>query len=98
MAKTKQLNEVVKKYKKTGIVAVAVIVVALIGVWAISGFHKNIDAATATRDVTTTALTGADLRIAVISMDKIQADAKVLEDLHKQRANYESKLKSKLEK
>ena len=52
----------------------------------------------ATTEVTTEAAKASDLRIAIVSMDKIQTDAKVLEDLHKQRADFEKALKSKLEK
>jgi Skp family chaperone for outer membrane proteins len=97
MVKTNELNPTVKKYSKMGIIATAVIVVAALGIWAISG-KKTVSVETAIKGVSEQAVTGADLRIAVISMDKIQMDAKVLEDLHKQRANFESKLKSKLEK
>ena len=59
---------------------------------------KSHDTAYAVAEVSTDAANAADLRIAVISMDKIQMEAKVLEDLHKQRANFENKLKTKLEK
>lgn len=98
MAKAKELNPMLKKYSKLGIIATAVIVVALIGIWALSGFNKNVNTASAIKDVSETAATASDLRIAVISMDKIQMEAKVLEDLHKQRADFENKLKTKLEK
>ncbi len=98
MTQTKELNPTLKKYSKMGIIAAAVIVVAALGIWAVSGIRKNVDTATALKDVTETAVSGADLRIAVVSMDKIQTEAKVLDDLHKQRANMENKLKSKLEK
>ena len=98
MAKTKDLNPILKKYSKIGIIAASVIVVALLGIWAISSFNKNVSTAAAIKGVSEQAATAAELRIAVISMDKIQMDAKVLEDLHKQRANFENKLKNKLEK
>lgn len=94
----KELNPALKKYSKMGIIATAVIVVALIGIWGISSLKKGVDTATAIKEVSETAVTGADLRIAVVSMDKIQTEAKVLEDLHKQRSDMEKKLKSKLEK
>ena len=97
MTKTNELNPNIKKYSKMGIIATAVIVVAALGIWALSG-TKTVSVETAIKDVSEQAVTGADLRIAVISMDKIQMESKVLEDLHKQRANFESKLKSKLEK
>ena len=81
-----------------GIVATAAIVVAVLGVWAISGLNKNVQLVKALDGVSTKAATASELKIAVISMDKIQMDANALQDLHKQRANYENKLKSELEK
>ena len=98
MKKTNELNQTIKKYTKMGMVATAVVVVALAGIWGVSRFHKNVDTASAVADVSETAANAADLRIALISMDKIQMDAAVLEDLHKQREKYENKLKDKLEK
>ncbi len=98
MTQTKELNPMLKKYSKMGIIATAVVVVAVAGIFAISGLKKGVDTATALKEVSETAVTAADLRVAVISMDKIQTEATVLEDLHKQRASFESKLKSKLEK
>ena len=98
MAQTKELSPALKKYSKMGIIAAAVIVVAILGIWGISAMKRGVDTQTALKEVTENAVTGADLRIAVVSMDKIQTEATVLEDLHKQRANLENKLKSKLEK
>ena len=98
MKKSNELNPALKKYSKSGIIAVAVIVVALLGVWAISSMKRGVDTATALKEVTEEAVTAADLRVAVVSMDKIQVEANVLEDLHKQRASMEKKLKEKLEK
>ena len=94
----KELNPTLQKYSKMGIIATAVIVVALLGIWAVSGMRKNVDTATALRDVSENAVTAADLRVAVVSMDKIQLEAKVLEDLHNQRTALEKKLKARLEK
>ena len=91
-------NPTIKKYTKTGVIATAVVVVALIGIWAISGFNKNVSTSTALKEVSENAVSGADLRIAVVNMDKIQANANALNDLHKQRAKFEEKLKSSLEK
>ena len=98
MKKIKDLNPILQKYSKTGIIATAVVVVALIGIFAVSHMVKSHDTAYAVAEVSTDAANAADLRIAVISMDKIQMEAKVLEDLHKQRASFENKLKTKLEK
>ena len=91
-------NPIIKKYTKSGIIATAVVVVAVLGIWAISGFHKNVSINSALEEVSENAVNGAELRIAVVSMDKIQAEANALEDLHKQRANYEKQLKTQLEK
>ena len=94
----KELNPLLQKYKKSGIIAASVIAVALIGIFAISATTHNVSTESAISDVSTTAAKASDLRIALISMDKIQTSAVVLEDLHKQRATFENKLKSKLEK
>ena len=93
-----ETNPAIKKYTKMGIVATAVIVVAALGMWAISSIKSNVSVEKALSEVSETAVTGANLRIALVSMDKIQTQSKVLEDLHKQRAAFENKLKNKLEK
>lgn len=96
---TKQTNSSVKNYTKMGIIATVVVIVALLGGIAISHMAKApVSVEEATTEVTTDAAKASDLRIAIVSMDKIQTDAKVLEDLHKQRADFEKALKSKLEK
>jgi len=91
-------NNIIKKYTKMGLIAAAVVVVALLGIWAISGTNSGKSLNKVLADVSETAATASELRIAVISMDKIQMDAKVLQDLHKQRASFEKKLKDKLDK
>ena len=98
MSETKELNSIVKNYKKIGIVAAVVIAIVLIGTFVISSARKNASMASALEGVSTTATTASELRIAVISMDKIQLDSKALQDLRKQRASYEDKLKAKMEK
>lgn len=90
-------NKLVKKYTKIGIVATLVVVVAVIAGILLSG-TKNADTATALKDVSTNAVSASELKIAVINMDKIQLDAKALQDLRKQRNMYEEKLKTKLDK
>nr|MBQ0091221.1 OmpH family outer membrane protein [Candidatus Enterousia merdequi] len=97
MAK-QEINTTLKKYSKMGIIATAVVIVALIGIWALGGFSKNVSVESAIKEVSTETVKAADLSIAVISMDKIQMESKVLEDLHKQRESFENKLKTKLEK
>lgn len=99
MAKIKkeQINEIIVKYKKTGIIAAIVLLVAILGAWGIYSLsHRTVGVDTAIAEVTTDAPTGADLRIAVVRMDAIQTDAKVLESLRKQRESYESKLRDDL--
>ena len=91
-------NPMIKKYTNMGVIATAVVVVAALGIWAVSSIKSNVSVEKALSEVTENAVTGADLRIALVSMDKIQSQAKVLEDLHKQRASFEEKLKNKLEK
>lgn len=91
-------NNAVKKYTTIGLIAAGVVVVALLGTWMISKAHANKSLDSALSGVSEKAVSGSELRIAVISMDKIQMDAKVLQDLHKQRESYETKLKAKLDK
>ena len=105
MAKEKQQNINVKKYTKVGILATAVVAVALLGAWAISSMTKNSDTTSAvetvvTEDTKTEAktTTTSGLHIGVVSMEKIITEGKVLKDLQKQRTNYETKLKKELEK
>lgn len=92
------MNIELKKYKKMGIVATAVVVVALIGVFIISSMRSESSLATALENVSTQTVKASDLSIAVINMDKIQLDSKALQDLRKQRTSYEEKLKTRLEK
>ena len=91
-------NLIVKKYTKIGIVATVVVVIAVIAGIIMSGTTKTSDTATALTEVSTNAANASDLKIAVISMDKIQIEAKAMQDLHKQRAFFEDKLKTRLEK
>ncbi len=100
MANTKtNENVAAKKYAKGGIIAAVVIAVAALGMWALSGNGgggASLEESMAV--VTTDAANGANLRLAVIRMDAIQADADALQDLRKQKESYESKLKAELEK
>lgn len=92
------MNIELKKYTKMGIVATAVVVVALIGVFVISSMRSESSLATALENVSAETAKASDLSIAVINMDKIQLDSKALQDLRKQRTSYEEKLKNRLEK
>ena len=100
MVETKKTNiNITKNYTKYGIVGAVVIAIALVGIFALRGCgEKTISADEAISEVSTDAVNGADLRIAVVRMDAIQTDAKALQDLRKQKENYEDKLKKELEK
>lgn len=101
MVETRKTDKnITKKYTKYGIIAAIVIAIAIIGVFVIRGVsgERTISADDAISEVSTNAVNGADLRIAVVRMDAIQSDAKALQDLRKQKENYENKLRSELEK
>ena len=92
------------KFIKLGIVAVVVIAVAIAGIYLIkrSGNGGSVDngisVAEAIADVTPDAASGADMRMAVVRMDAIQSESKVLNDLRKQKERYEDKLRDELTK
>lgn len=98
MANNKQsANPAAKKYARGGIIAAAVIVVAALGVWALTsvrGGGATVEEAMET--ITTDAANGANLRIAVIRMDAIQSEATALKDLRKQKESFEDKLREEL--
>ena len=100
MVETKKTNSSsTKNYTRYGIIAVIVIAVAIVGIFALRGCSdRTISADDAISEVSSDAVNGADLRIAVVRMDAIQSDAKALQDLRKQKENYENKLRSELEK
>ena len=88
-----------KNYVKYGIVAAVVIAVAILGIFLIGGVGgKNISADQAISEVSSDAASGADLRMAVVRMDAIQTQSKVLQDLRKQKESYENKLRDELTK
>lgn len=97
MVQTKE-NSPVKKYAKTGIIAAIVVVVAVLGIVAVSaiGGRGGVSVDRALENVSENAVTGADLRMAVVRMDAIQTDARVLQDLRKQRESYETRLRDEL--
>ena len=95
----KNTNPAVRKYKKTGIIAAAVVAVGVIGIVTVSALNRggkttNLD--NAMQVVTSDAANGADLRMAVIRMDAIQSDANALKDLRKQKEAYETRLRDEL--
>ena len=100
MVKKSPENKIVVNYKKTGIIAAIVIAVAVLGVWIVGASNTNNGAAVsdAIEVVSNEAANGANMRIAVIRMDGIQMDAKVLKNLREQRESYENKLRDELTK
>lgn len=88
-----------KKYTKFGVIAAVVIAVAVLGSFAIrTAGGKAVSTEAAVAGISDNAVSGSDLRIAVIRMDAIQNEAKALQDLRKQREGYETKLRAELEK
>ena len=101
MANKSSDNNVVKNYKKTGIIAAAVVAVAVLGAWAVSALNNNnggASVADAMTVVSEDATNGANLRIAVVRMDEIQSNAVALKDLREQKEKYENKLRDELTK
>ena len=98
MVKKSNENSPVKQYKKTGIIAAVAIAVAVLGVWAVSALNsgKTAPVSAVIEEVSENAANGANLRIAVIRMDAIQADANVLKNLREQKEKYENKLRDDL--
>jgi len=98
MSKKTSETIVVKNYKKTGIVAAIVIVVAVLGVWAVRSF--NSDSGSSVEDaialVSEEAVSGGDMRIAVVRMDEIQNTATALKNLREQKEKYEESLRDEL--
>lgn len=96
MKNQKPLPKKAKNYKKIGLIAAVVVAVAALGFWGVRYFTAPISIEKAIEHVSTEAVSGGDLRIAVVRMDAIQTQAKVLADLHKQRESYENKLRDEL--
>ena len=98
MAKKSSENQVVKNYKKTGIVAAVVIAVAALGVWGVSALNseKTASVAEVMDVVSADAANAANLRVAVIRMDAIQNEATALKDLRAQKEKYENELREEL--
>ena len=74
------------------------IAVAVLGVWAVSALNsgKTAPVSEVIEEVSENAANGANLRIAVIRMDAIQADANVLKNLREQKEKYENKVRDDL--
>lgn len=97
MVQTKT-NPTTKNYAKIGIIAAIVVAVAALGVVIVSAVNHRggVSVDRALESVSSDAVTGADLRIALVRMDAIQNDATALQDLRKQRESYEEKLRDEL--
>lgn len=98
MVKKSSENQVVKNYKKTGVVAAVVIAVAALGVWGVSALNsdKTVSVASVIEEVSADAANAANMRIAVIRMDAIQNGATALKDLREQKEKYENELREEL--
>lgn len=98
MIKKSTENNAVKSYTKTGIVAAIVVAVAVLGVWGVSALrtNNNTNVSAAIAEVSDTAASAAELRLAVIRMDAIQAEAAALKDLRAQKEKYENTLREEL--
>jgi len=97
MPNTKNENQIAKKYSRIGIVAAVVVIIAALGIWAVSATSRGgASVASSLNEVTSDAANGAELRIALIRMDAIQSDAKALQDLRRQKESYEKKLRDEL--
>lgn len=96
MVKSNTQNITIKNYKKTGIIAAIVLVVAILGTWAVVSMRHEVTVDDAIAAVSTDAASGADMRIAVIRMDAVQTDAAALKNLRSQRESYEKKLRDEL--
>lgn len=91
------VNPAAKKYARTGIIAAAVVVVAALGIWAVSSMSRGgASVSKALNEVSADAVNAADLRMAVIRMDAIHTEANALKDLRKQKEAYEEKLRDEL--
>ena len=98
MVKNSTEKSPIKQYKKTGIIAAAAVIVAVLGVWAVGALNseKTAPVSAVIEEISEDAANGANLRIAVIRMDAIQAQANVLKNLREQKEKYENKLRDDL--
>ncbi len=90
----KNLSENKKKWGKLIIIILILIGLLVLGSYLFGSKSGKIDLS----DVSTEAVSGADLRMAVLRMDLIQEEATVLKDLRNQRESMEKKLKSEFER
>ena len=91
-------NITIKNYKKTGIIAAVVLVVAALGIWAVASRNHEVSVNDAIAEVSENSVSGADMRIAVVRMDGVQMEADALKNLRNQKESYEKKLRDELTK
>lgn len=96
-------NKGSRGYARAGIIAAIIIAVAALGIWAVSSIgggvnEKSTTVEEALSEVTPDAVSGADMRIAVVRMDAIQNEAAALKNLRKQKESFETKLREELTK
>lgn len=91
-------NITIKNYKKTGIIAAVVLVVAVLGIWAVASRNHEVSVNDAIAEVSENSVSGADMRIAVVRMDGVQMEADALKNLRNQKESYEKKLRDELTK
>lgn len=89
------MNMASRKYVRAGVIAAIVIAIAAVCAWGLTR-RGGANLSQAMTEISADAATASELRIAVIRMDAIQADATVLKDLRKQREAYETKLRDEL--
>lgn len=90
-------SPIIVKYKKIGMIGAGVVAVAVLGMIGISALNnRTVSVASAISSVSVEAVSGAELRIAVVRMDAVLSDATVLKSLRRQREGFEKKLRDKL--
>jgi len=90
-----------KNYAKIGIIAAAVLAVAVGGMFAIRGMTGGVSSRTlaeALTGISSDSVSASEINIAVLRMDAIQNNARVLEDLRRQREGFENTLRTELER
>ena len=85
-----------KKYIRFGLLLSFVVLVSIIGFWGLSSLRTDMSLDKSTSNISGDAVTGADLRIAVIRMDLVQAKSTVLNGLREQKEKFETKLRDEL--
>jgi len=88
-----KIEQTPRNMARMGIVAAIVVAVGAAAMLALAPARTGMTIEQSLSGVTGDAVTGAELRIAVIRMDEIQANATVLADLRRQKESFESRLR-----